>query len=74
MALAKFAGAERDAVEELREAETLYTNAEQAWRAGRTEDEVDVPDRRAVSSAVKAESTAIVREQVSREMQRAGPN
>ena len=63
VALAKFAGAERDAAEELREAETLYTNAEQAWRAGRKEEEVDVTARRAVSSAVKAESTAIVRKQ-----------
>ena len=61
VALAKFAGAERDAAEELREAETLYTNAEQAWKAGRKEEEVDVTARRAVSSAVKAESTAIVR-------------
>lgn len=63
VALAKFAGAERDAVEELREAETLYTNAQDAWKAGRKEEEVDVTARRAVSSAVKAESTAIVRKQ-----------
>ena len=63
VALAKFAGAERDAAEELREAETLLTTAQDAWKAGRKEEEVDVTARRAVSSAVKAESTAVVRKQ-----------
>ena len=63
MALAKFAGADRDAAEEMREAEALFTNAQDAWKAGRKEEEVDVTARRAVSAAVKAESTAIVRKQ-----------
>ena len=63
VALAKFAGAERDAAEELREAETLYTSAQEAWKAGRKEEDVDVTARRSVSAAVKAESTAIVRKQ-----------
>lgn len=58
IALARFAGAERDAAEELREAEDLLRNAEDAWRAGRKEDEVDITARRAISSAVKAESNA----------------
>lgn len=63
LALAKFAGADRDAAEDLREAETLMTNAEESWRAGRKEEDVDITARRAISTAVKAESTAIVRKQ-----------
>lgn len=58
VALARFAGAERDATEELREAEDLLKNAEDAWRAGRKEDEVDITARRAISTAVKAEANA----------------
>lgn len=61
LALAKYAGAERDAGEELAEATTLLTNAENAWRAGRKEEEVDITARRAISAAVKAEETANVR-------------
>lgn len=61
IALAKFAGAQRDAPEELREAETLLQNAENAWRAGRDEESVDISARKAISSAVKAETTAAVR-------------
>lgn len=63
LALAKFAGAERDAREELTEAENLLVSAQEGWRAGRKEEEVDVTARRAVSTAVKAESTAVVRKQ-----------
>lgn len=63
IALARFAGADRDATTELREAEGLVQNAEDSWKAGRKEEEVDITARRAVSSAVKAESTAIVRKQ-----------
>lgn len=63
LALAKFAGADRDAQEELREAEGLLTNAEDAWKAGRKEEDVDITARRAISSAAKAESTAIIRSQ-----------
>ncbi len=61
VALARFAGAERDASDDLREAEVLLKNAEDAWRAGRKEDEVDITARRAVSTAVKAENTAVIR-------------
>lgn len=60
VALAKFAGAERDAPTELAEAETLLQNAEGSWRAGRPEEEVDISSRRAISTAVKAENTALI--------------
>lgn len=63
VALAKFAGAERDALEELQEAETLLKSAEEQWKAGRKEEEVDITARRAISVAVKAETTAGVRRQ-----------
>ncbi|MEZ5422983.1 MAG: OmpA family protein [Pyrinomonadaceae bacterium] len=63
VALAKFAGAERDATQELAEATTLLSNAEAAWRAGRREEDVDITARRAISAAVKAEETATVRKQ-----------
>src|SRR5687768_16648651 len=42
VALARFAGAERDAQEEFREAETLLAGAESAWRAGRDEEAIDI--------------------------------
>lgn len=61
VALARYAGAERDATVELQEAESLLTNAENAWRAERPEEAVDISARQAISSAVKAESTALVR-------------
>ena len=63
VALARFAGAERDATEEYREAETLLVSAESAWRAGRDEETIDIGARRAISAAVKAESTAYVRKE-----------
>jgi outer membrane protein OmpA-like peptidoglycan-associated protein len=63
VALARFAGAERDAVEEYREAESLLVNAENSWKAGRDEESVDIAARRAISSAVKAESTAYIRKE-----------
>ncbi len=63
MALARFAGAERDAQEELREAEALLTNAENTWKGGRDDEAVDIAARRAISGAVKAESTAYVRKE-----------
>ncbi|MFN6963330.1 MAG: OmpA family protein [Pyrinomonadaceae bacterium] len=63
VALARYAGAERDAPEELRSAESLLKNAEDAWRAGRAEENVDITARQAVSAAVKAESTALVRKE-----------
>ncbi len=61
VALAKYAGADRDAQTEMQEAETLLANAENAWRAGRDEESVDITARQSISSAVKAESTAMAR-------------
>jgi outer membrane protein OmpA-like peptidoglycan-associated protein len=63
VALARFAGAQREAVEELRQAESLLQNADNAWKAGRAEEEVDITARKSVSAAVKAEDTALVRKQ-----------
>ena len=63
VALARFAGAERDATEELRSAETLLQTTEDAWRAGRPEESVDITARSSISTAVKAESTAISRKE-----------
>jgi outer membrane protein OmpA-like peptidoglycan-associated protein len=63
VALARYAGAQRDAVEELRTAETLMQNAEGAWKAGRDEETVDLTARQAVSAAVKAEDTALTRKE-----------
>ena len=58
VALAKFAGADRDATAELADAETLLQNAINAFDAGRDSDSVDIAARRAISSAVKAEALA----------------
>ena len=63
IALAKFAGAQRDAPDELTESETFYKNAEDSWKAGRDEEQVDILARRAISTAVKAENTAAVRKE-----------
>ena len=63
VALARFAGAERDAADELREAESLMVNAEDSWKAGRDDEAIDIAARRAISAAVKAESTAYVRKE-----------
>ncbi|GIU81884.1 MAG: hypothetical protein KatS3mg006_0948 [Pyrinomonadaceae bacterium] len=59
--LAKFAGATREAQEELQEAEDLLRKAEDAWRAGRDEGEVEIIARQAIGAAVKAESIALAR-------------
>jgi outer membrane protein OmpA-like peptidoglycan-associated protein len=61
VALARFAGAERDAPDELREALTLLQNSENGWQAGRAADDVDVSARRAIAAAVKAEEMAVQR-------------
>lgn len=61
VALARYAGAQRDAQQELQAAETLMQNAENAWKAGRDEETVDITARQAVSAAVKAEDTALIR-------------
>ncbi|HVF31093.1 MAG TPA: OmpA family protein [Pyrinomonadaceae bacterium] len=63
VALARFAGAERDAIEEYKEAQTLLVAAENAWKAGRDEEAIDIGARRAVSAAVKAETTAYIRKE-----------
>ncbi|HEY6045514.1 MAG TPA: OmpA family protein [Pyrinomonadaceae bacterium] len=59
--LARFAGAERDAPNELRAAEADLEAAEAARRMRQTEAEVDAKARTAISSAVKAEEMAITR-------------
>ena len=61
VALARYAGAERDAATELSEAETLLQNATNAWLAGRDGDTVDIAARSSISAAVKAEGVAAVR-------------
>ena len=61
MALARYAGAERDAVEELQVATDLLKSAQDAWKAGRAEEEVDILARQAISNAVKAEGVAMIR-------------
>ena len=61
VSLAKFAGAGRDAQEEINEAETLLKKAEDEWKAGRDEEVVDITARKAVSIAVRAETTAQIR-------------
>lgn len=61
VALARYAGAERDAATEFQEAESLLVNAENSWKAGRDEEAVDITARQSISAAVKAESTALIR-------------
>jgi len=63
VALARFAGAQRDAAEELAEAESLLVNAENAWKASRPEETIDIAARQAISTAVKAEQTALTRKE-----------
>lgn len=59
VALARFAGAERDALADLTEAETLLQNAKNAWLAGRDSDTVDMTARKSVAASVKAEGAAM---------------
>lgn len=61
VALARYAGAERDATDEFQQSQTLLQSAEDSWKAGRDVDQVDITARQAVSAAVKAEDTAAVR-------------
>ncbi|HEY2847664.1 MAG TPA: hypothetical protein VGI80_07585, partial [Pyrinomonadaceae bacterium] len=58
IALARFAGADRDAPDELNQAVVLSQNAKNAWEAGRDSDTVDIAARGAISAAVKAETLA----------------
>lgn len=61
VALARYAGAQRDAAEELQAAESLLKNADDSWKAGRADDEIDILARQSISTAVKAEETAAIR-------------
>ncbi|HZT60066.1 MAG TPA: OmpA family protein [Pyrinomonadaceae bacterium] len=56
--LARYAGAERDAPEELQEAKAQLDQAENAWRLNQQEADVDVIARRAISLGAKAEEDA----------------
>jgi outer membrane protein OmpA-like peptidoglycan-associated protein len=61
IAIARAAGAERDASSELREASAQLEQAENAWRLQQDEAEIDVLARRATSLAVRAEEVADTR-------------
>ncbi|MDQ3130110.1 MAG: OmpA family protein [Acidobacteriota bacterium] len=63
VALAKYAGAERDAAEDLAQAVTLLENAENSWKAGRAEEQIDISARQSIGAAVKAENTAAARKE-----------
>lgn len=56
--LARYAGADREAASELREAQAQLEVAENAWRLKQDEAEVDAAARRAISLGVKAEEAA----------------
>ena len=56
--LARYAGADRDAPDELREAQAKLSEAENAWRLRQADEEVDALARRAIDLGVKAEETA----------------
>jgi outer membrane protein OmpA-like peptidoglycan-associated protein len=59
--LARFAGAERDAPNELRTAQADLQQAESALRMHQPEREIDILARQAISSGAKAEDMALVR-------------
>ena len=59
--LARFAGAERDAPNELRTAQADLEQAESALRMRQVEREIDILARQAISSGAKAEDMALVR-------------
>ncbi|HJU56142.1 MAG TPA: OmpA family protein [Pyrinomonadaceae bacterium] len=59
--LARYAGATRDAREELQEAEAQLELAENAWRLKQPEAEIDAAARRATSLGVRAEEAAEAR-------------
>src|SRR5207244_8863853 len=59
--LARYAGAERDAPNELRTAEADLQQAESAWRMHQPEREIDILARQAISSGAKAEDMALAR-------------
>src|SRR6266581_9703911 len=59
--LARYAGAERDAPNELRTAEADLQQAESALRMRQPDREIDILARQAISSGAKAEDMALVR-------------
>src|SRR5213080_2911701 len=59
--LARYAGAERDAPNELRTAEADLEQAESAFRMHQPDREIDILARQAISSGAKAEDMAVVR-------------
>ena len=59
--LARYAGADRDAPNELRAAEADLQQAEAALRMQQSEREIDILARQAISSGAKAEDMALVR-------------
>src|SRR6266568_667670 len=59
--LARYAGADRDAPNELRTAEADLQQAESAWRMHESDREIDILARQAISSGAKAEDMALVR-------------
>jgi outer membrane protein OmpA-like peptidoglycan-associated protein len=56
--LARYAGADRDAPNELQEATAKLSEAENAWRLKQADEEVDAAARRAIDLGVKAEEVA----------------
>ncbi len=56
--LARYAGAERDAPDDLRDANAKLAEAENAWRLKQASEEVDALARRAIDLGVKAEESA----------------
>ncbi len=56
--LARYAGAERDASAELKEAEAQLELAENAWRLKQSEPEIDAAARQAISLGARAEEIA----------------
>jgi outer membrane protein OmpA-like peptidoglycan-associated protein len=59
--LARYAGAEREAPEELQAAQAQLTEAENAWRLKQSEAETDAISRNAISLGAKAEELAETR-------------
>jgi outer membrane protein OmpA-like peptidoglycan-associated protein len=59
--LARYAGAERDAAEELRDAQAQLELAENAWRLKQSEAEIDAAARQAISLGARAEEMAEAR-------------
>lgn len=56
--LARYAGAEREAPDDLKDAQAQLEQAEEAWRLRRDEAAIDVLARQAISTATRAEEAA----------------